>query len=100
MPSVGASMLFKPPKPLPREGICRWTGLPGFRVTRGAGSPIVARLMNREVLDRGCERGIIGLVLAILVFGPLAADAVRKLELLVILWLPMAVGAFLGVLVL
>jgi len=28
--------------------------------------------MNRERIDRGCEKGILGLVLAILVFGPLA----------------------------
>src|SRR5437764_1505978 len=28
--------------------------------------------MNREALDRWCERGILGLVLAILVFTPLA----------------------------
>ena len=28
--------------------------------------------MNREVLDKWCERGILGLVLAILVFTPLA----------------------------
>ena len=40
--------------------------------------------MNREVLDRWCERGILGLVLAILVFGPLATGAVRPLEFLVI----------------
>jgi O-antigen ligase len=36
--------------------------------------------MNREALDRGCERGILALVLAILVFGPLALGAVRGLE--------------------
>ncbi len=36
--------------------------------------------MNREVLDRWCERGILALVLAILVFGPLALGAVRGLE--------------------
>ena len=36
--------------------------------------------MDREVLDRWCERGILGLVLAILVFGPLALGAVRGLE--------------------
>ncbi len=52
--------------------------------------------MNREVLDRWCERGIIGLVLAILVFGPLAAGAVRTLELLVIQGLTMVVMALWG----
>ncbi len=40
--------------------------------------------MNREVWDRRCERGILGLVLAILVFGPLALGAVRNLEFAVI----------------
>src|SRR6185369_15420653 len=36
--------------------------------------------MNREVWDRWCERGILALVLAILIFGPLALGAVRNLE--------------------
>jgi len=40
--------------------------------------------MNREALDQWCERGILALVLAILVFGPLATGAVRPLEFLVI----------------
>jgi O-antigen ligase len=40
--------------------------------------------MDREKLDGWCERGIIALVLAILVFGPLATGAVRTLEFLVI----------------
>src|SRR5260221_10218772 len=40
--------------------------------------------MNREKLDGWCERGILGLVLGILVFGPLATGAVRTLEFLVI----------------
>jgi O-antigen ligase len=47
--------------------------------------------MNREVLDRWCERGILALVLAILVFGPLAAGAVRTLPLLVIQGLTLGV---------
>jgi len=47
--------------------------------------------MNREVLDRWCERGILGLVLAILVFGPLATGAVRPLEFLVIQGMTMGV---------
>ena len=50
--------------------------------------------MNRDVLDRWCERGILGLVLGILVFGPLALGAVRISEFLVIQ------GLTLGVLVL
>lgn len=40
--------------------------------------------MNRDVLDKWCERGILGLVLAILIFGPLATGAVRTLEFLII----------------
>ena len=40
--------------------------------------------MNRELLDKWCERGILGLVLAILVFGPLATGAVRTPDFLVI----------------
>jgi O-antigen ligase len=40
--------------------------------------------MNRGKLDRWCERGILGLVLGILVFGPLAMGAVDTLEFLVI----------------
>jgi O-antigen ligase len=40
--------------------------------------------MNREVWDRWCERGILALVLAILVFGPLAMGAVRPSEFLVL----------------
>src|SRR5438093_1422235 len=50
--------------------------------------------MNREVLDRWCERGILGLVLAILVFGPLATGAVRPLEFLVIQGMTMGVMTF------
>ena len=40
--------------------------------------------MNREVLDRWCERGILGLVLAILVYGPLAIGAVRLQEFFIV----------------
>ena len=40
--------------------------------------------MNREALDRWCERGILALVLAILVLGPLSAGAVRTLPFLII----------------
>ena len=36
--------------------------------------------MNREVMDRWCEKGILALVLGILVLGPLALGAVRELE--------------------
>jgi O-antigen ligase len=37
-----------------------------------------------ESIDRRCEKGILGLVLAILVFGPLATGAVRTPDFLVI----------------
>ena len=40
--------------------------------------------MNRETLDKCCERGILALVLAILVFGPLAMGAVDAWAFLVI----------------
>ncbi len=40
--------------------------------------------MNREVLDKWCERGILGLVLTILVYGPLATGAVRTPDFLIL----------------
>jgi O-antigen ligase len=40
--------------------------------------------VNREVLDRWCERGILALILAILVFGPLAYGAVDTIPFLII----------------
>jgi O-antigen ligase len=40
--------------------------------------------MNRETIDRWCERGILALVLAILVFSPLAFGAARLQEFLVV----------------
>lgn len=52
--------------------------------------------MNREVLDRWCERGILGLVLAILVFGPLATGAVRPLQFLIVQGLTLGVMALWG----
>lgn len=47
--------------------------------------------MNREVLDRWCDRGILGLVLSVLVFAPLATGAVRSLEFLVVQGLTLGV---------
>lgn len=47
--------------------------------------------MDRERLDNWCEKGILGLILGILVFGPLSAGAVRPIEFLVLQWL--AIGA-------
>ncbi len=52
--------------------------------------------MDREKLDGWCERGILGLVLAILVWGPLATGAVRTLEFLVIQGLTLGVVALWG----
>lgn len=46
--------------------------------------------MNRETLDRWCERGILGLVLGILVFSPLAFGAARLQEFLVVQLLTVA----------
>jgi len=47
--------------------------------------------MNRDVWDRYCERGILGLTLAVLLFGPLALGAVRPLEFSLIEGLTVAV---------
>ena len=47
--------------------------------------------MNREKLDHWCGRSILGLVLGILVFGPLAMGAVDALEFLVLQGLTVAV---------
>ena len=47
--------------------------------------------MDRENLDSWCERGILGLVLSILIFGPLAFGAVRPLEFIVLQSLTMGV---------
>ena len=49
--------------------------------------------MNRETVDRFCERGILGFVLAILVIGPLSTGAVRLQDFLILLIL--AAGALL-----
>ena len=47
--------------------------------------------MNRPVLDGWCERGILALVLAILVLGPLSAGAVRTVPFLMIQGLTLGV---------
>src|SRR5258706_5096669 len=47
--------------------------------------------MNRQALDKWCERGFLGLVLAILVFGPLATGAVREQDFLVLQGLTLGV---------
>src|SRR5436305_8604658 len=46
--------------------------------------------MTRERLDHWCEKGILFLVLAVLVFGPLATGAVRPLEFLILQGLTLA----------
>jgi O-antigen ligase len=48
--------------------------------------------MDRERVDDWLERGILGLVLAILIYGPLATGAVRAPDLLVIQGLTAGVG--------
>jgi O-antigen ligase len=53
--------------------------------------------MNREVLDRRCERGMLGLVLTILVFAPLATGAWRPLPFLVVQGLTLGVMMLWGV---
>ncbi|MCX6902367.1 MAG: O-antigen ligase family protein, partial [Verrucomicrobia bacterium] len=47
--------------------------------------------MNRERLDQWCEWGVVGLVLALLVFAPLVLGAVRPSEFLVLQALTMLV---------
>ena len=48
--------------------------------------------MDRKGLDNICEKGILGLVLAILVFSVLATGAVRTLEFLAVQFMTIAVG--------
>lgn len=48
--------------------------------------------MDRERLDRWCERGILGLLLAILVYGPLATGTFRSQDFLVVQWLTLGVA--------
>jgi O-antigen ligase len=47
--------------------------------------------LSRERVDAACERGILGLVLAVLVFGPLALGGVRLSEFVFIQFLTMGV---------
>jgi O-antigen ligase len=47
--------------------------------------------MDREQLDSWCERAILGLVLAILVFSPLATGSVRPQDFVVVQWLMVAI---------
>ena len=54
------------------------------------------RLIDPERLDGWCERGVLGLVLAILVYSPLALGAVRPQEFVVVEWLTVALLAVWG----
>src|SRR5262249_47790277 len=56
----------------------------------------VSVFMDRERIDRWCEHGILGLVLAIVVFGPLAMGAARLSEFLVIQGLTVALAILWG----
>jgi O-antigen ligase len=53
--------------------------------------------MNREVLDDWCERGILGLVLLILAFGPLAAGGVHVPTFLTLQFLTVGVALLWGI---
>lgn len=53
--------------------------------------------MNREVLDNWCERGILGLVLLILAFGPLAAGGVHVPTFLTLQFLTVGVAVLWGI---
>lgn len=58
---------------------------------------ILRGCLDRDVLDRWCERGVLGLILAILVFGPLAFGAVGSLAAVVMQTLTVAVlGLWVG----
>ena len=47
--------------------------------------------MDREKLDSWCEKGVLGFVLAILVYSPLAFGAVRPQEFVVIQWMTLGI---------
>ena len=47
--------------------------------------------MNRERLDGWCEWGILGLVLAILVYSPLATGVVRPQDFVIVEWLTVGI---------
>ncbi|TAK94781.1 MAG: O-antigen ligase family protein, partial [Verrucomicrobia bacterium] len=53
--------------------------------------------MDRERLESWCERGILGLVLAIMIFAPLATGAVRAIDFSIVLALTSGVLALWGV---
>jgi O-antigen ligase len=53
--------------------------------------------MERAQLDDWCEKGILGLVLSILVFSPLATGSVRPQDFLIVEWLTVAIILLWGV---
>ncbi len=55
---------------------------------RAPSSPLAPTRAGR--IDLWCERGILGLVLAILIYSPLATGAVRPQDFLVVQWLTVA----------
>ena len=78
---------------------CILFAIPGrttIRVTVKAAICMLTAVMNRELLDQWCERSIFGLVLAILVFGPLAFGAVPTPAFLLIQALTLGVMVFWG----
>jgi hypothetical protein len=58
-----------------------------------ANSWIGALKLSRDRLDSWCERGILGLVLAILVYSPLATGSVRPQDFVIVQWLTVALAA-------
>ena len=48
--------------------------------------------MDRERLDGWCERGVLGLVMAILIYSPLATGAVRPQDFVFVEWLTVALA--------
>lgn len=59
---------------------------------RRAGGPSFASSSStyRDRVDTWCERGILGLILSILIYSPLATGAVRPQDFLVVQWLSLA----------
>ena len=49
--------------------------------------------MDREQIDNGCEKGVLGLVMAILVWSVLALGATRPQDFLVVQWMTLALLA-------
>jgi O-antigen ligase len=63
---------------------------PARQPTDASGDTSPEAAFDRERIDLWCERAILGLVLAILIFSPLATGAVRPQDFLVVQWLTLA----------